>query len=146
MLTINERVFRLLYDSHRTQKELADFCGINERNIGSWKTRGSDPPAKLICKIAEFFGVSVVWLLSGEEQDPPSFVNNGSVAGNIGANSGTIYVVNGGERVLSDECVELVRVYESLGVRDRVRLLDTAFQIADGRFLDKFSNVKGGDG
>lgn len=140
MVTINERVFNLLFESRRTQKDLADFCGVNERNVGSWKARGSDPPAKLICKIAEFFGVSVVWLLTGEDREQASFVNNGSVAGNLGPNSGSVYVVNGGERVLSDECAELVRVYESLGIRDRIRLLDAAFKIAD----DSASAVKGG--
>lgn len=139
-MTINERVFNLLFESRRTQKDLADFCGVNERNVGSWKARGSDPPAKLICKIAEFFGVSVVWLLTGEDREQASFVNNGSVAGNLGPNSGSVYVVNGGERILSAECAELVRVYESLGIRDRIRLLDAAFKIAD----DSASAVKGG--
>lgn len=143
MVTINERVFQLLFESHRSQKDLADFCGVNERNIGSWKSRGSDPPAKLICKIAEFFGVSVVWLLTGEDRDQTSFVNNGSVSGNLGPNSGTVYVVNGGERVLSAECAELVKVYESLGIRDRICLLDSAFQIADGSAQQK---TEGGGG
>lgn len=141
-MTINERVFNLLFESRRTQKDLADFCGVNERNIGSWKARGTDPPAKLICKIAEFFGVSVVWLLTGEDRDQTSFVNNGSVSGNLGPNSGSVYVVNGGERVLSAECAELVRVYESLGIRDRIRLLESAFKIADG----SAPAGKGGDG
>lgn len=131
MVTINERVFKLLYESHRTQKDLADFCGVNERNVGSWKSRGSDPPARLICKIAEFFGVSVMWLLTGEDRDQASIVNNGSVSGNLGPNSGPVFVLNGGEHILSDECAELVRVYESLGVRDRIKLLDTAFKISD---------------
>lgn len=144
MLTINERVFQLLFESHHTQKELADFCGVNERNVGSWKLRGSDPPAKLICKIAEFFSVSVVWLLTGEDHDLTSFVNNGLVSGNLGPNSGTVYVMNGGERVLSAECAELVRVYESLAVRDRIRLLDSAFQIADSSAQQK-SSEGGGD-
>lgn len=141
-MTINERVFKLLFESRRTQKDLADFCGVNERNVGSWKSRGSDPPAKLICKIAEFFGVSVVWLLTGEDRDQTSFVNNGSVSGNLGPNSGSVYVMNGGERVLSAECAELVRVYESLDIRDRIRLLDAAFKIAD----DSSSAGKGGNG
>ena len=141
-MTINERVFRLLYESHRTQKELADFCGIHDRNIGSWKARGSDPPARLVCKIAEFFGVSVVWLLTGEDREQVPIVNNGSVSGNLGPNSGSVYVANGRGHVLSEECEELVKVYESLGVRDRIRLLDSAFKIADA----SASEGKGGSG
>ena len=142
-MTINERVFKLLFESHRSQKDLANFCGINERNVGSWKVRGSDPPAKLICKIAEFFGVSVVWLLTGENQEKFPFINNGSVSGNLGPNSGTVYIKNDMEHTLSAECAELVRVYESLSIRDRVRLLDSAFQLADSS-SDKSSDG-GGD-
>lgn len=131
-MTINARLFMLLADTHRTQKDLADFIGINERNVASWKQRGSDPPAKLIPKISEFFSVSMEWLLTGEERSHDSFVNNGSVSGNLGPHTGTIIVRNGGEKFLSEECAELVRVYESLDVRQRIRLLKSAFEIADG--------------
>lgn len=131
-MTINERLFSVLAERHISQKDLAVFVGVNERNVGSWKTRGSDPPAKLIVKIAECLGVTVEWLLTGEEHSHSSFVNNGSVSGNLGPHTGTIIVRNGGERILSEECSELVRVYESLDVRQRIHLLNVAFEIADG--------------
>lgn len=131
-MTINGRVFQLLADQQRKQKELADFIGVNERNISTWKDRGTDPPAKLIFRIAEFFGVSVEWILTGEEHPHTSFVNNGSVAGNLGQHYGTLIVRNGGERVLSDECAELVRIYESLGIKQRISLLNAAFDLEEG--------------
>lgn len=131
-MTINERLFALLSERRVSQKQFATSVGINPRNVSSWQTRGTDPPANAICKIAEFFGVSVEWLLSGEEHLHSSYVNNGSVSGNLGPHTGTIIVRNGGERVLSEECSELVRVYESLDVRQRIQLLKCAFEIADG--------------
>lgn len=131
-MTINERLFALLSERRVSQKQFASSVGINPRNVSSWQTRGTDPPANVICKIAEFFGVSVEWLLSGEEHPHSSYVNNGSVSGNLGPHTGTIIVRNGGERVLSEECSELVRVYESLDVRQRIQLLKCAFEIADG--------------
>ena len=131
-MTINERMFALLSERRVSQKQFASSVGINPRNVSSWQTRGTDPPANVICKIAEFFGVSVEWLLSGEEHPHSSSVNNGSVSGNLGPHTGTIIVRNGGERVLSEECSELVRVYESLDVRQRIQLLKCAFEIADG--------------
>ena len=142
-MTINERLFDLLADRRVSQKDFASGCGLNPRNVSSWKERGTDPPACAICKIAEFFGVSVEWLLSGEEHSHSSYVNNGSVSGNLGPHTGAIIVRNGGERVLSDECSELVRVYESLGVRDRIRLLKSAFEIADG--VSSSNDADGGD-
>ena len=131
-MTINERMFALLSERRVSQKQFASSVGLNPRNVSSWQTRGTDPPANVICKIAEFFGVSVEWLLSGEEHPHSSYVNNGSVSGNLGPHTGTIIVRNGGERVLSEECSELVRVYESLDVRQRIQLLKCAFEIADG--------------
>ena len=131
-MTINERMFALLSERRVSQKQFASSVGINPRNVSSWQTRGTDPPANVICKIAEFFGVSVEWLLSGEEHPHSSYVNDGSVYGNLGPHTGTIIVRNGGERVLSEECSELVRVYESLDVRQRIQLLKCAFEIADG--------------
>ena len=131
-MTINERMFALLSERRVSQKQFASSVGINPRNVSSWQTRGTDPPANVICKIAEFFGVSVEWLRSGEEHPHSSYVNNGSVSGNLGPHTGTIIVRNGGERVLSEECSELVRVYESLDVRQRIQLLKCAFEIADG--------------
>lgn len=143
-MTINNRVFALLEERGKTQKALADAIGVNERNVGSWKMRGTDPPAKLIYPIAAFFDVSVAWLLTGEEHEPPSFVNNGSVSGNLGPNSGSVYVLGEREHMLSAECAELVRVYESLGVRDRIRLLDSAFQIADASAAQQNPTEGGG--
>ena len=131
-MTINERLFALLAERRVSQKEFAVSCGLNPRNVSSWQNRGTDPPANAICRIAEYFGVSVEWLLSGEDHPHSSYVNNGSVAGNLGPNTGAVIVRNGGERVLSAECAELVRVYESLDVRDRIRLLKCAFEISDG--------------
>ena len=91
----------------------------------------------MIPKIAEFFSVSMEWLLTGEEHPRDSFVNNGSVSGNLGPHTGTIIVRNGGEKLLSEECAELVRVYESLDVRQRIQLLKAAFEIADGSESEK---------
>ena len=97
-MTINGRVFQLLVDQNRKQRELA----------------------------------SVEWILTGEEHLHTSFVNNGSVAGNLGQHYGTLIVRNGGERVLSDECAELVRIYESLGIKQRISLLNAAFELEAG--------------
>lgn len=36
MVTINERVFQLLFESHRSQKDLADFCGIFQSTGSVW--------------------------------------------------------------------------------------------------------------
>ena len=130
-MTINERLFGLLEERRISQKEFAEAVGANPRSVSSWRTRRTDPPVNLICKIAEFLGVSVEWLLSGEEHSQSPIVNNGAVSGNLGPNSDSIYVINSNEHMLSEECSELVQVYKALDIRNRIKLLDYAFKIAD---------------
>ena len=72
METINERLFRLLGDEHGVQKKLADHLGkihssFSNKTITAWKKRNSRIPAEYIPEIAEFLGVSIHYLLSGDE-------------------------------------------------------------------------------
>ena len=48
--------------------------------------------------------------------------------GVIGQNSGTI-TVNNAERTLSKEELELLRIYNKIGVRGRIRLIETALEL-----------------
>jgi len=67
-MTICERVFSLLASDGREQKELANFVGVSTRTVSTWKTRGTNPGAEYIAGIAEFFGVSTDYILTGEER------------------------------------------------------------------------------
>lgn len=135
-MQINQRLFELLAASGKSQKELAQFLGISERNVSAWKSRGSEPPSGLVVAIADFFGVSVEWFLTGEEHHRPANVFSGNIAGGAfvqSTNSGTVYVRDGGEHALSAEAAELLRIYETLDIKRRMRLLDSAFSLDEER-------------
>jgi transcriptional regulator with XRE-family HTH domain len=131
-MTVSGRIFALLAEKGKSQKNLADSIGISQRTISAWKSRNSDPPSDLICAIAAFFEVSLEWLLTGKER-PCGFSVSGCVTGNaiVGANHGSVVVRNGEERLLSDEAGELLRIYETLDVRRRMKLLDAAFSLEE---------------
>lgn len=137
MVNINKRLFDLLYQSRRTQKDLAEALGISERNVSSWKMRGSDPPANLIVGIAAFFGISVECFLTGEEHATASNVVGGNVnAGAVvqqGSSNSHVFVSGGGsgKRTLSDEESELLRLFSSLDLKRRIKILDLAFKLED---------------
>ena len=137
LVNLNKRLFDLLYQSRRTQKDLAEALGISERNVSSWKMRGSDPPANLIVGIAAFFGISVECFLTGEEHAPASNVVGGNVdAGAVvqqGSSNSHVFVSGGGagKRTLSDEESELLRLFSSLDVKRRIKILDLAFKLED---------------
>ena len=66
-MEIYERIFELLGSKRSRQLELAKAIGVSTQTVSSWKTRGSDPSAKLISSIADFLGVSTDYLLTGKE-------------------------------------------------------------------------------
>ncbi|QEY33712.1 helix-turn-helix transcriptional regulator [Caproiciproducens galactitolivorans] len=53
----------------------AEECGINKSNVSNWKNNGYVPRSDALNKIADYFGVSVDYLL-GNEQKEKSLVNN----------------------------------------------------------------------
>ena len=67
-MTICERVFFLLAEGCREQRELAKFIGVPPKTVSTWKARGTNPSAEYIAGIAEYFSVSTDFLLTGEEK------------------------------------------------------------------------------
>lgn len=65
-MTILERILLELGD--RKESDLCKHIGINQNNFTNWKRRGTEPPAALLPLIAEFLGVSVDYLITGEEK------------------------------------------------------------------------------
>ena len=62
---MNERLFGKLSQIVDGQKRLAAFLGLSPNTVSAWKLRKTSPPSKYIPQIAEFIGVSVEWLLTG---------------------------------------------------------------------------------
>lgn len=68
-MSIIERIYYLLGKTGKKNAHLAEYLDVSSGQISTWKRRGSDIPAKYVLPIAEFFGVSVMYLLTGEEQE-----------------------------------------------------------------------------
>lgn len=61
-----ERVEKLLSEQGKTRKDIAESLGFTYQNFTDWKRR--NPPSTEIClKIAKYLGVSVEYLILGEE-------------------------------------------------------------------------------
>lgn len=66
IVTISQRIFVELKKANRTQKDLADATGIPTSTISAWNKRGAIPSAEFIVPLAKELGVSVLYLLTGE--------------------------------------------------------------------------------
>lgn len=127
------RLKKLRQDRFLTQKAFSKEIGYKPPVWCKYEaTNGVFPSIGRLVKIAEYFNVSIDYLLLGITNSPTAIesstsVSNSFIQSNVQADNGSV-VVNG--HILSDEMVvELLKVYEKLDVRDRVKLLDFGFKL-----------------
>jgi transcriptional regulator with XRE-family HTH domain len=132
-VTISERIFDVLKRSGKKQADLAKHVGVRSNTVSDWKNKGINPSADLIPKIAEFLGVSCDYLLTGKEHPGISASNIHNSAVVQGNHATTLIVKNGKEegRELSDQEVELLRIFNLLDVKRQTALLSYAYKLED---------------
>jgi len=72
-VNFSERFVSLMQAAGITQKELAKRIGAAESSLINWK-RGKIPKSEELYKLAQSFGCSMEWLLTGEEALPEGCV------------------------------------------------------------------------
>lgn len=68
MSDITDRIESLLNLTHQKRADIVRSTGINESTIRGWIT-GRMPSADALYQVAQFFGVTVEWLLTGNGID-----------------------------------------------------------------------------
>ena len=135
MNDFGDRLRKLRKDRDLSQGDLASQLGVVPSAVGKYERMpGSFPSVEVLIKISDFFGVTLDYLLKGSTT-VPSVENNitGQLSNSafIQANHGGM-VINGETKSLSPEAVELLRIYEILGGRDRLKLLNFAVELEEG--------------
>lgn len=67
-MDVLDRIIFLLEQSGHTQKDLTDYLGVKKSAFTDWKAKKSKSYIRHASKIADYFGVSVDYLLTGIEQ------------------------------------------------------------------------------
>jgi len=126
-----------LKDMGITAKKMLLDLGYSDGLISTWR-KGVEPSAIKLHRIAEYIGLSMDYLLTGQE------INGNISVGEITANNGSIGVnnapatitVNNGHnttRELSKEEIELLKIYNSLDVKSRHKILNLAFELEENK-------------
>ncbi len=68
MQSIYERIEELIATRKMTKKAFCQELGISTGNFGDWKRGVSVPSAKKLIEIAQYFDVSLDWLMTGKER------------------------------------------------------------------------------
>lgn len=66
-MTFSDRLDLLLTEKKETRTHLAEVIGIKNQSFSDWKKRGTIPSADIVLKIANYFNVSIDWLITGNE-------------------------------------------------------------------------------
>ena len=72
-MQIVERMFFTMKAKKLKSVDLAKKLGISKSVVSSWKSRSTNPPSEYIVPICEFLGVSLHFLLTGEEEQTEEF-------------------------------------------------------------------------
>ena len=131
-----ERLRRLRKDRDITQGQLAEVIGVVPSAVGKYeRIPQSYPSVEALIKIADYFNVSIDYLLKGV-QAAPSVQNNlnGQMLNSsfVQANHGGVVFNGDSQKAISPEAIELLRIYETLNGRDRLKLLNIAVELEEG--------------
>lgn len=137
MTDFGTRLKRLRKENDVTQAALAEYLGVVSSAVGKYETvENAYPSVDALIKIAEFFHVSIDYLLLGVTPDVKQSGDNnvnGSLSNSsvIQASRGGVIYSSDGSQSLSPEAVELLRVYETLDGRGRLKLLNFAVELEE---------------
>lgn len=128
-----DRLKRLRKEKDITQGQLAEVIGVVPSAVGKYeRLEQSYPSVEALIKIAEYFNVSIDYLLRGINTVPGVENNiNGQMSNSpfIQANHGGVIFNGDNSKALSPEVIELLHIYETLGGRDRLKLLNFAVEL-----------------
>ena len=126
-MTTGDRIHFLRNDLDLTLQDLGDKVGVGASTVRKWeKGLIQSIRADKVQKLAAALNTSVDYLMG--------WTDNSVTIGSVGTNNGVIGQ-NSGELHISEEYskeeIELIRVYNSLSVKDRIKLLNFAWSLED---------------
>lgn len=68
-MTFFERFQDLCNKAGKSPARVGVEIGLNKATVSAWKTKGSIPSGNTLYKLADYFGVSADYLLTGEEPE-----------------------------------------------------------------------------
>lgn len=127
-----ENVKELCRERQTNITQVAKDIGMSTAAPASWK-KGSIPKGETLQKIADYFSVSVDYLLR-DESTLPNVSNNISNSAVIQGNTtGNVNISNGIpiSESMNEQEQELLRIFRGLTFRSKTKLMSLAFQVED---------------
>lgn len=125
----SDNLNKLLKTNNMNINKLATHLGISRNAVNDWINKGASPKIEHLIKIKEYFNTTFDYLLLGEDQAKFSNISNSAIVQN---NNATTLIVKNGEtitRELTEQEIELLKIYNSLNLRQQTIFLSKVFEI-----------------
>jgi len=123
IIMFGNRLKQLRCQKNILQKDLAEKLSVSKSTVGMWETDSREPDLKMLVKIADYFNVSLDYLL-GRTESPltVSGIQTGDINGNHSANNWTVNSKN------DDITEEFIKVFKELDFSDKIEVMSFAMQ------------------
>lgn len=124
-MTLNDRIFNLLKQKGKSQTDIARLLNVRPTTVSEWKKGKYAPTVEHCVTLADYFGVSLDYLITGRE---PRGAPVQQIIGNNNSNN-TAIAGDGAGAVLTEYERELLKVAAAFDMRRKTELLNFAYQI-----------------
>ncbi|MDR1377636.1 MAG: helix-turn-helix domain-containing protein [Synergistaceae bacterium] len=151
-MAIKDQLYILRKYLKYSQKDFAKILGLPNRTYWRYEKEEGDPQSTFLLKLIVQYDVSPSWLLTGEgemfrtikkeKSQHLSNVISGDVRNNAfiqAGNDNTVFVNRENERAITEEIMELTRIFESLDMKRRISLFGKAYALEEE--MNKFRTV-----
>ena len=114
------KVKKLCDEKKVSLSRMANDIGISRSNPANWE-KGATPQIETIGKLAEYFCVPISYFTESADTVETQTIHDNH--GIIGSTHAPVTIINGSERKLSEQAVELLSIFEQLSVVDQAKLI-----------------------
>ncbi|WP_320405034.1 helix-turn-helix domain-containing protein [Gudongella oleilytica] len=122
-----ERVLKLCSEKGISVTALAEAIGKQASTASGWK-KGAVPRADTLRQVADYFGVSTGYLTGDESVNVENVHTNNGIIGHAHA---PVTIVNGSERLLSANEIELLHIFSELNAIEQAKVLVFANELKE---------------
>lgn len=116
-------------EKNLSQEELAKQIHVTQTMISQLEKGKKQPSREVAESLADFFEVTLDYLLGRTAERNNSYFANNISGRNLVQGNGSVSI--SGIETTTKEEAELLRIFRALDVRERARLLETAFALED---------------
>lgn len=124
-MTLTDRIFDLLSKKGKSQTDIARLLNVRPTTVSEWKKGKYTPTVEHCVTLAEYFGVSLDYLVTGRE---PRGAPVQQIIGNNNSNN-TAIAGDAAGAALTEYERELLKVAGAFDMRRKTELLNFAYQI-----------------